>query len=58
MTLLRAASGVDEPVRHAFDDRDNKEMTDALNQSGGLATIVVRKGDSGQLVRLDAVLTR
>lgn len=38
--------------------RSNKEMVDALNQSGGLATLVVRKGDSGQLVRLDALLTR
>lgn len=36
----------------------NKEMTDALNQSGGVATILVRKGDSGQIVRLDAFLTR
>ncbi len=36
--------------------RDNRELIQALKESGGVTTLVVRQGSTGRVVRLDAVL--
>lgn len=38
--------------------RSQNDLLQALSRSGGLVSLVVRKGQSGRLVRLDADLTR